>query len=353
MTTNDPSIDDVAADSPVQVGVSEVIDVWYSHGWSYFEIPNADRCGPWYSVNVDTELQLYVDGDLVDSNRRCVGRGEGDPVEHHYTVSYEPPDRTPIELRLEMRLAGSDELLDYDEFAVDVEGVADLSYTSELSVPSEVSVGETFALDAEVCCEGDSNPASARCPLVDVEIGCTGTDPELLDETSAEYAGGACFSGFQTETTAVEPGDHVAWIDVGGDVTERSFTIVDDREPPVSGFSYSIEGMDALFDGAPSRSGDEPIETFAWTISGAEYTGETVEHSFETAGEHTVSLEVIDATGLTDTHSQRIDVAGESPPLPDPPSSQSNLALLAAAGGGALLLAGDSDSDTDSDGDGS
>jgi hypothetical protein len=79
--------------------------------------------------------------------------------------------------------------------------------------------------------------------------------------------------------------------------------IADVTEPPV--------GEPVTFDASESSDEEGPIANYAWTIDGekvADTTEPDYAYSFDCLGSHTVSLEVTDEDGATDTTSETFDV---------------------------------------------
>lgn len=99
-----------------------------------------------------------------------------------------------------------------------------------------------------------------------------------------------------------------------GDVREVNLTFTD-RKPPTADAGSDIQvgvGEEVTFDG--TNSSDNGVVTeYAWEFGdGTTASGERVTHTFEEAGEYTVSLAVRDAAGHVDTDSVTVTVTNES-----------------------------------------
>ena len=79
------------------------------------------------------------------------------------------------------------------------------------------------------------------------------------------------------------------------------------------------EPLEVSFDASGSSDSDGSIISYNWDFGdGSSGSGETVTHTYDSAGNYTVELEVVDNDGATDTTTQKIDV---SPPPSDPPTA--------------------------------
>ena len=77
--------------------------------------------------------------------------------------------------------------------------------------------------------------------------------------------------------------------------------------------------LEVSFDASGSSDSDGSIISYNWDFGdGSSGSGETVTNTYESAGDYTVELKVIDNDGATDTTTQTIDV---SPPPNDPPTA--------------------------------
>ncbi|WP_226022986.1 ThuA domain-containing protein [Halomicrobium salinisoli] len=90
------------------------------------------------------------------------------------------------------------------------------------------------------------------------------------------------------------------------------------NESPTAEFtpsSTSVAPGDAVtFDASGSSDSDGSIESYEWTFGdGSSATGQSVEHSYGSAGEYDVTLTVTDDAGATATAMQTITVESDSP----------------------------------------
>jgi len=73
-------------------------------------------------------------------------------------------------------------------------------------------------------------------------------------------------------------------------------------------------GQPIEFDASESYGNTETIEAYTWDFGdGNTAAGETVTHTYESAGQFAVTLEVISGTGATDTVTRQISVSGAGP----------------------------------------
>lgn len=105
------------------------------------------------------------------------------------------------------------------------------------------------------------------------------------------------------------------------------FIDVDASKPPLATFSVSPESGDTNtdfhFDATGSRDPDGRISEFRWSFGdGSSSTGQSVTHRFTSASSYSVSLVVLDNTGMSSFASRGIAVGsapGPPPPGPPPP----------------------------------
>lgn len=209
MATSDPSIDHVSYRENVAPETTEVVDVDYSHSWSRFDIPSDDRCGPWYSRNVDMEMRLSVDGRLVDVDDRCVQRFEAGPDTLTWRLEYTVPNRETVELRIDAMLSNTREVLDTAYVTVPVDydaGDPDPgTYDAEVtSVPTVVQALEPF----EVI--GQAEAVGGDAPEADWKLEISG---ETVESGTVQLDDG--------ETMVVEAGPQGIFITEAGTHTIR------------------------------------------------------------------------------------------------------------------------------------
>ncbi len=131
------------------------------------------------------------------------------------------------------------------------------------------------------------------------------------------------FTGPTLSYSFAEHGRYTAELTVtdssGNTDTDTKVITVEDQEAPVAeaGQNVTIDmGESLVFNG--SRSHDNiGIASYEWTIEGSTYTGMTIEHTFDEAGEYNVKLEVTDVNGNTDTDSIKVFVRDTKKPEAD------------------------------------
>jgi PKD repeat protein len=97
----------------------------------------------------------------------------------------------------------------------------------------------------------------------------------------------------------------------GGSSSKRKFVTVEAGDPLIADFGFSVSGLKVLF--AESSAG-EPV-SFSWDFGdGKTSTARNPSHTYASAGTYTVSLDVANKFGVTDSTSQFVTVSqGEAP----------------------------------------
>jgi PKD repeat protein len=102
-----------------------------------------------------------------------------------------------------------------------------------------------------------------------------------------------------------------------------SVTVLADNTPPTASFSYLPEfpeaGQVVTFDASSSTDPDENIDSYEWRFGddASHPSGESVTHTFATAGRYSVKLTVEDDEGASDSVTEWITVlAANVPPVP-------------------------------------
>lgn len=109
--------------------------------------------------------------------------------------------------------------------------------------------------------------------------------------------------------------------------TTRDWDSEDDYNyPPRGSFSPSphdpVVGESVTFDASSSRDLDGEIVAYDWEFSdGATASGKSVTHSFETEGQHSATLTVMDDEGMRDSETRSVWVAGEDAERRGPPDA--------------------------------
>jgi chitodextrinase len=92
----------------------------------------------------------------------------------------------------------------------------------------------------------------------------------------------------------------------------------DPTEPPTATFEApdsATSGESLSFDATGSSDPDGQVTGYEWSFGdGTSATGPSPTHTYESAGEYTVTLEVTDDDGLTDSASATVSVAAEQTP---------------------------------------
>lgn len=96
-------------------------------------------------------------------------------------------------------------------------------------------------------------------------------------------------------------------VDGGGksDEVTKSVAVASSDSVPTAAFTTSsnviVVDESVAFDAGTASDADGQLERYEWTVDGETATGETVSWTFESTGEHSVTLRVTDDEGLTDT----------------------------------------------------
>ena len=177
-------------------------------------------------------------------------------------------------------------------------------------------------------------------PVVDEEVTLDGTRSYDEDGTIERYyweverESGGFDSYYVAQTTHhwQEKGQYEVSLEVtdNGEVTDTATeTVYVGQFPPEASFTYSPSpfqtGTRVTFDASGSSDLDGEVVDYEWTFETVDGSpsaaGERVEHTFETAGEHTVRLEVEDDNGAGDSSTKTVSVAEGATPSPSPTPS--------------------------------
>lgn len=132
-------------------------------------------------------------------------------------------------------------------------------------------------------------------------------------------------TGQQVEYTYEDPGNYTVTLTVvdneGASVTRERQITVDEPEnkPPTARFDVSTSsprvGDPIRFDATTSTDPDGTIEEYRWDFNGdgtRDTTGRRVEHAYDSPGEYTITLTVVDDEGETSSSRGQVTVS-ESP----------------------------------------
>lgn len=140
-------------------------------------------------------------------------------------------------------------------------------------------------------------------------LGCAfdGTGSEDPDGSIASYewdfGDGGTSRGASVEHTYEVAGDYTVTLTVtddkgATDTTTRDVTVAKDNQPPHAAMDISCTALECAYDGTGSEDPDGSIASYEWDLGdGSTATGPGVEHTYDAAGEYTVTLTVTDDQG--------------------------------------------------------
>lgn len=149
----------------------------------------------------------------------------------------------------------------------------------------------------------------------------SGSTEDSFQNTTDQNDSGSTEQNFQSnetenttssnDTTTTADNDSDSDSDSGDNETNETEVIT----PPTAEFDYTPKnpetGREIRFNASGSSDPDGSITSYKWDFNGDgsyEKTGVRVEHSFPSAGDHTVMLTVADDDGETDTSSKTVSV---------------------------------------------
>lgn len=149
--------------------------------------------------------------------------------------------------------------------------------------------------------------------------GAESTDNVGIDSYEWEFGDGTTASGPETDHTYSDEGTYDVTLTVedhAGNVGHDTTTVTVENAPPVAdaGSSRTVSVNETVaFDGSASSDPDGDTLAYEWDLDGDstfDESGSSVSHAYATNGTYTVTLQVSDSDGSTDTDT--IDVTVES-----------------------------------------
>jgi PKD repeat protein len=178
------------------------------------------------------------------------------------------------------------------------------------STNSPVTEGEELSVAATVENTGDA----ATTQTISLSIGDTQRDSTTVTLDSGESAG----INLSWTTESGDAGDYTATVTSADDTASTPVTVSGDKGLSASfdvNQSTILVGNAIRFNGSASTDPDGQITDYRWDFDGdgtTDATGRTVTRAFDSAGNYTVELTVIDNSINTDTVSRTITVESES-----------------------------------------
>jgi len=169
------------------------------------------------------------------------------------------------------------------------------SFTTDMSTPAP---GDSVTFDASGSSDADGSISSYSWAFGD---GATASGQTASHSYSS--------TGDYTVTLTVTDDDGAT----GSASTTVSVSSESANAAPNASFTVSpaspTAGESATFDAADSSDSDGSISAFSWELGdGTTTTGESVTHSYESAGDYTVTLTVTDDDGATDSNATTVTV---------------------------------------------
>jgi len=202
------------------------------------------------------------------------------------------------------------EFADSDSLGITVaDEQANAAPTADAGSDQTVDEGTEVTLDAADSDDPDGDTLSYAWSVADA----AGTGVTLADADTATPTFTA--PGVDSETT-LEFEVSVADGNGGTDTDAVTVTVQPGNEPPtasISGPSSAQTGESVSFDA--SASDDGTVDSYAWAFGdGDTASGQSVSHTFDSAGDYTVELTVTDDDGATATATQTVSVSAAAQP---------------------------------------
>jgi len=306
------------------------VDMWQADSIQW-AVGSGDTYGPEYGlsrVDGSTSVHRWIDGnaqsrtDAIDATTSRSGStttyDAAVPWEALFAESKGPGDSFPFSVLVnESDDDGRDGVLEWALPAISSDksvsslgsltlaegsGGGNESPTAEFTASStSVAPGDVVTLDASNSSDPDGSIES---------YGWTFGDGSSATGQSVDHSYG---SAGQYDVTLTVTDD-------GGSTATATQTItVDANESPTADFTASstsvAPGDVVTLDASNSSDPDGSIESYEWTFGdGSSATGQSVDHSYDSAGEYDVTLTVTDDVGATATATQTIAVEDAGPP---------------------------------------
>ena len=279
----------------IEINADTICNGCYDEGW----IPGADSdMEPYFTVeinNVGIESTSDVSGDSDLTYTISVPESE---VENFQTEL----DAT-LEVHLMERDAAVDDHIDGVTRDIRIEHAEDDEANqppaaSLTASPSSPSTSDTVTFDAS----GSSDPDGS------------------IQSYSWDFGDGSTATGQTASHSYSSSGDYTVELTVtddsgATDTTTRTVSVTGGNTPPTASFTYSPGNPDAdepvTLDASGSSDPDGTVQRYEWDFGDgntATATGDTVTHTYSSAGTYTVELTAIDDNDATDTTTQTVSV---------------------------------------------
>jgi len=159
---------------------------------------------------------------------------------------------------------------------------------------------------------------------------------ELVNNDGAVDSGLEEMSG-QIDTSAMAIGEHIVFVrayNAAGQAGPVSavFMSIGNNNSPIPEFASNCDELDCTFDASNSTDSDGTIEAYEWDFNdGNNATGVTVSHTFDSEGDKTIRLTIIDNSGNRAEKTAQVKLQVDPVVLPPPPPEESS-----SSGGGTV-----------------
>lgn len=183
-----------------------------------------------------------------------------------------------------------------------------VSITNPLAA-SVVAGTVNFSADAA----DDNSVASVAFYVDNVLLATDTTAPyETLWDTTLDYDGQYTVRAEATDNIGQMTNQGIVVTVTNGNVNTHPTAVINDG----SGTAITVrEGVNVNFDGKQSHDDEGTVVSYAWDFGdGGSASGDEVAYSFDTPGQYTVTLTVVDDGGLSDTASIDVTVNPDTAP---------------------------------------